>query len=209
MSESIDSGNKVLNFSSMILGSDIKENNFSINKSPEIKSGFFDSFSQQATANKFKSYLLQIKTDEQQISDIIMYASLLFDLKEYKKCNHVLIKCINPKYPTAMFLFYFSEYLMVQQRKQEEYMDNAETGYKHSNNKDLYKLYQSLKLHEQKEELSSPFIIYLYGVILKEMNLLEEAHTALLRSLQLFPFLWSAWIELTIISKKNDLMVYI
>jgi hypothetical protein len=207
MSESVDSGNKVLNFSSMILGSDIKENNFSINKSPEIKSGFFDSFSQQATVNKFKSYLLQIKTDEQQISDIIMYASLLFDLKEYKKCNHVLINCISPKYPTAMFLFYFSEYLMVQQRKQEEYMDNSETGYKYSNNKDLYKLHQSLKLHEQKEELSSPFIIYLYGVILKEMNLLEEAHAALLRSLQLFPFLWSAWIELTIISKKNDLMV--
>jgi hypothetical protein len=200
-----DSGNKILNFSSMILGSDNKDSG----KTTEHRgANLFDSFRDNTAvkSNTYSTYLKQVKTDEAGIADIITYASTLFDLKEYMKCNHVLRSYALPKYSTAMFIYYYSEYLIIQQKKQEEYMDNSEAGLKYSNSKDLYKLYQGLKLHDLG---GNPFMLYLYGVILKELNMLQEAKVILLKSLNLFPFLWSAWVEITLICRQNELIVNI
>jgi anaphase-promoting complex subunit 8 len=157
--------------------------------------------------DKYTTYHNNIKKDEADIKDILSYASTLFDLKEYMKCNNLLKNYATPKYPTAMFLYYYSEYIMIQQHKQEEMLENSELGSKYCSSKDVYKLYHVLKTYDMKNELNSAFMLYLYGVVLKELNLLNEAHNVLIRCLNSFPFIWSAWVDLTLISKQDDLYV--
>jgi anaphase-promoting complex subunit 8 len=156
--------------------------------------------------NKYSTFLNNIKKEEANIKDTLSYASTLFELKEYMKCNNLLKKYAVPKYPTAMFLYYYSEYIMIQQHKQEEMLENSELGSKYCSSKEVYKLYNILKTYDMKKELDA-FMLYLYGVVLKELNLLNEAHNVLIRCLNSFPFLWSAWVELTLISKQDDLYV--
>ena len=38
--------------------------------------------------------------------------------------------------------------------------------------------------------------MYLYGVVLREMDHAEDARAALIRSVNLFPWNWSAWVDL-------------
>jgi anaphase-promoting complex subunit 8 len=182
-----------INFSSLIMGENIQNNNN------------FDSSIRYE--NKYIKNLNNIKKDEIKIKDILSYASTLFDLKEYMKCNNLLRGYAVPENPTAMFLFYYTEYLMIQQRKQEEMLENSELGLKYCSSKEIYKLYQILKNYEMKNQLNSAFVMYLYAVVLKEINLLNEAHNMLIKCLNIFPFLWSAWVELALISKQDDLYV--
>jgi len=49
------------------------------------------------------------------------------------------------------------------------------------------------------------FSLYLFGVICKEVNQLAEARAVLKQTLNSFPYLWSAWLELLSISKTNDM----
>lgn len=159
--------------------------------------------------NKYQLYYLKLKNEEAQIKDIINYASILFDLKEYLKCSYVLRNYANAAFPTAMFLFFYSEFLIIQQKTQEELLDNSELGSKYHQSKEMFKLMQTIQTLEQNNNLdTSPFMLYLYGVILKELKMTQESKEAFLKSLNNFPFLWSAWTELSLISKQQEIVKF-
>jgi len=50
--------------------------------------------------------------------------------------------------------------------------------------------------------------LYLYGVILKLRNKEEKAKEVLIRAINKFPLLWSAWLELNMMLKKGDQAVF-
>ena len=152
-----------------------------------------------------KNQLFNTKQEELPIKDIVSYASTLFDLKEYKKCSFVLKTYAKPKYQTAMFLYNFCEYNLIEQKKQEEMLDTSEIGSKTFNSRDYVKLQQSLEPYYEKEELNA-FNIYLYAIILKELQLFDLCKSALIKCLNLFPFVWSAWIDLSLITKQCEMV---
>lgn len=156
--------------------------------------------------NSFAMLSKKLKYDEILIKDIISYAGALFDLKEYLKCTYVLRLYAVPKYPTAMFLYYYSEYMIIQQKKQEELLENSDLGSKYYAAKEMSKLCRALQQYNQNSELS-PFLLYLYGVVLKESKMINEAKTIFIKCLNQFPFLWSAWVEIALIAKQNEIKI--
>ena len=152
--------------------------------------------------NKYSLLYQQYKNDESGIKDILAYASSLLELKEYIKCSHLLSNYALPKYPTAMFIYFYCEYLIIQQKMQEEQLDNNDMStYKYSNSSELNKLQMNIARYEQN---FSPFMMYLYGIILKDLKRFNEAKTYFIKSLSQFPFMWSCWVELSLISKISD-----
>lgn len=203
-----------INFSSILLTSDRE----SLNSNPEMLNHLspkdallcnepMNSNNVKSKSNysnkKLTTMLKKLKYDEILIKDIISYAGSLFDLKEYLKCTYVLKLYALPKYPTAMFLYYYSEFMIIQQKRQEELLENSDLSSKYYPSKEMSKLYLTLQQYEA--ELS-PFCLYLYGIILKELNMMEQAHSALNRALNQFPFLWPAWVELALIVKQNEIV---
>jgi hypothetical protein len=70
-------------------------------------------------------------------------------------------------------------------------------------NKDLNKLLTAIEKSgfDIKED---PFASYLFGVILKDLNEKEEARKYFINSLNKFPYLWSAWVDLCLILEQSD-----
>jgi len=150
-----------------------------------------------------------LKKEEKPIKDIIAYASTLYDLKEYSKCIYILKNYANDKYPTAFFLYYFCEYLLIQQKKQEDISENSELAFKNNHNtNDLNKLLLAMNKSDHNFH-NNPFCLYLYGVILKDLDQKEEAKECFIKCLNLFPFLWGAWIDLCTITKQTDYVFYV
>ena len=158
-------------------------------------------------SKKFLNFYNKLKYDEYDIKDIVYYASALFDLKEFVKCSFVLKNYATPKYPTAMFIYYYAEYMIIQQKKQEELMENSDFGSKFYSSKELNNLLHVFSSFDVNNELS-PFMLYLYGVILRELRMFKESKSIFIKALNGFPFLWSAWTELTIISKQDEIVIY-
>jgi hypothetical protein len=172
-----------------------------------------------SSPNKYQNYLNKVKYEEFNIKDVISYASSLFDLKEYVKCSYVLKLYAIPKYPTAAFLYFYSEYMIIQQKAQEEFMENSDLGSKYSSSTEMSKLLQALNAFfdesvsapSNQNNISgstelSPFILYLFAIICKEMKIISQAKAALIKSLNIFPFLWPAWVELALLSKQNEMV---
>ena len=108
------------------------------------------------------------KNVEKNIKNILNYASCLFDLREYLKCSNILLEYNNPKFPQAMFLYNYCQYLIISQKMQEEKLENNENlNLKYSSCNNLNKL--EIQISQHCENLS-PFMNYLYGIILKDLN---------------------------------------
>jgi anaphase-promoting complex subunit 8 len=159
----------------------------------------------KVNALSLKSHICNLKQEESTIKDVLAYASSLFDLKEYKKCSYVIKPYAKPKYQTCLFLYFFSEYFLIEQKKQEEVMDSAEIGSKSFNAQEYLKIQKQLESFYQKGELDS-FNLYLYAVVLKELNLKDASKALLIKSLNQFPYNWSAWVELCLICKQSDMV---
>ena len=152
--------------------------------------------------NKYISLYQRYKNNEYKIKDILTYANCLFDLREYLKCLNTLSNYTNNETPTAMFLYYYCQYMIIQQKMQEEKLENSDNlNFKYSSSIEINKLQKELS---QKEENFSPFMNYLYGVILKDLKRYNEAKNYFIKCLNEFPFLWSCWLELCSILKIID-----
>jgi anaphase-promoting complex subunit 8 len=48
----------------------------------------------------------------------------------------------------------------------------------------------------------------LYGVILKQRDKVKQSQEVLVKAINKFPLLWSAWQELSLLLKKNDKQIF-
>jgi len=141
-----------------------------------------------------------ITLSEEDYEDVETYlmSKSYFDLKEYDRCNFFTANC--KKSPRAKFLHYYSAYLSGEKKRLDNMQDtpltpagSAESGPQQA--KYLKHLKAELqKLHENKE--LDGYTLYLYGIVLKKMLLMDQAKEVLLESIRLEPCLWGAWLEL-------------
>ena len=150
--------------------------------------------------NKYNSLYTEYKINEKEIKETLNYANTLFDLKEFLKCINVLSPLINPKYPRAMFLYYYAKYYLAIEKMQEEKLNNNENiALKYASPDKLNKL--QIELVQYKENFS-PFLNYLYGIILKDLKKYEESKIYFIKALNSCPFIWSCWVDLCFVLKQ-------
>ncbi len=130
-------------------------------------------------------------------------AKSYFDLREYDRCASFTKDAVTPR---VLFLHFYSRYMSGEKKR----LDNA-TDLIVNNDlatlKYLRELREELqKLHQQQEPGLDGYCLYLYGVVLKRLNLNPEAKEALLESVRAEPCHWGAWLELSgLVGDRNEM----
>ena len=114
----------------------------------------------------------------------------------------------------ALFLALYAKYMAGEKRKDEDsemILGPADNG---SNvNRELVFISRTLQarfqLQEKRSEKSQGWLEYLYGIVLIKGKDDEEAKRWLLKSIALYPFNWSAWLELgSLISTTDSVSIF-
>lgn len=120
-----------------------------------------------------------------------LLAKSYFNVKEYDRSAYFVRNCTTPK---ALFLHYYSQYLSIEKKKLDS-MTDTNCPPDPTQNEELKTLCAELKNHFYDNKLDG-FCSYLYGVVLKKLDLKSLAIDMLVKAVQEEPILWSAWFEL-------------
>lgn len=128
---------------------------------------------------------------------VYLLAKSYFDVHEYDRASFVLKDCKSAK---ARFLHLYAKYIAGEKRKDEDSemvlgpLDGAVTG-----NKELQGIITKLEGYfSEKEDWGEEdsWLLFLYGIALFKHKNEHDARGALIRSVNLYPYNWSAWQEL-------------
>lgn len=125
-------------------------------------------------------------------------AKSYYDCKEYDRCAFVVQNCTSP---VPKFMHLYAIYLSKEKKRIDNSLDNS--GTEASNAKDLTDLMVTLN-EEYNEQRLDGYSLYLYGVILKKLELNKLALTVLIEAVNMCPILWSAWLELSTLVKDVE-----
>ncbi|KAJ3653674.1 hypothetical protein Zmor_012913 [Zophobas morio] len=130
-------------------------------------------------------------------------AKSYFDLKEYDRCAYFTKNCTKPK---PRFLHYYSKYLSIEKKRLDS-MTDTNCPPDPTENNDLAGLCSQLKSDHYENKLDG-FCLYLYGIILKKLDLTNLAINVFVKAVNCEPILWCAWYELgKIIPDKNKIFL--
>lgn len=132
-------------------------------------------------------------------TDVYLVAKCYFDLKEYDRCSYFTKDCAKPK---AQFLHYYARYLSIEKKKLDN-MTDEKCPPDPTKNEALTDLCTTLKNKFYADELDG-YCLYLYGVVLRKLDLIPLAVDAFVKAVNKEPMLWAAWQELgQIIADKH------
>lgn len=131
--------------------------------------------------------------------DTYCLAKSFFDIREYDRASYFTRECTSS---VPKFLNLYSMYMAKEKKRLDNSPDNM-TMSGNSNLKDLSELMSMLNEEYNQKKLDG-YGMYLYGVILKKLDLTDLAVTVLLESLHLVPTLWSTWVELAPLIQDAD-----
>lgn len=135
--------------------------------------------------------------DPSELGDYYLSKSY-FDCREYDRSAYFSQNCNSP---VPKFLNLYAMYLSKEKKRIDNSLDHSTL--ESSNAKNLTDL--MLLLNEQyNEKKLDGYSLYLYGVILKKLELNKLAITILQESVNSVPTLWSAWLELATLVKDMD-----
>ncbi|KAL8615435.1 hypothetical protein ACOMHN_036255 [Nucella lapillus] len=123
--------------------------------------------------------------------DKVNLATTYFDLKEYDRAAHVVRDL---KRPLPYFLHMYAQYLAEETRRLDNTSDSISGQVSHDNTK-LRNMKTELSGKHQQRELDG-FGLYLYGVVLKKLDLTKMAVDVLVEAVTKQPLHWGAWQEL-------------
>uniref|UniRef100_A0A3Q4N7C4 Cyclosome subunit 8 n=1 Tax=Neolamprologus brichardi TaxID=32507 RepID=A0A3Q4N7C4_NEOBR len=132
--------------------------------------------------------------EDAQDLDALTLAKSYFDLKEYDRAAYFLKGCRSQK---AYFLYMYSRYLSGEKKKDDETVDSLgplEKG--QVRNEALRELRVELSKKHTAGELDG-FTLYLYGVVLRKLDLPKEAVDVFVEGIHALPLHWGAWLELS------------
>ncbi|KAJ8686394.1 hypothetical protein QAD02_022188 [Eretmocerus hayati] len=129
-------------------------------------------------------------TQPSEDDDACMLAKSYFDLKEYDRSAFFLKDCKTAK---ARFLYYYSVYLSGEKKKIDNMTDVPPDPLKN----DSLKLLCSDMRKEYLAGNLDGFGLYLYGVILKKLQLTSDATDVLVEAIHKQTLHWGAWLELS------------
>ncbi|XDV39145.1 hypothetical protein PO909_008425 [Leuciscus waleckii] len=142
----------------------------------------------------------ELTEEDAQDLDAFCLAKSYFDLKEYDRAAYFLRGCRSQK---AYFLYMYSRYLSGEKKKDDETVDSL--GQARTENGPLEKgQVRNEALRELRVELSKKhsageldgFALYLYGVVLRKLDLLKEAVEIFVAATHALPLHWGSWLEL-------------
>jgi anaphase-promoting complex subunit 8 len=135
----------------------------------------------------------------------LQLARTLFELREYNKCCYILKPFAKPAYQSSLFLYYYAKYLISEAKAEEEGLNKLD-GIKPTD-KELSDIEQDLKEYYNADKLNA-INIYLYGMICKKKGSNIDAINCFIKAINLFPCLWSCWIELVQLLSSNDRNIF-
>ncbi|XP_022924091.1 anaphase-promoting complex subunit 8 [Cucurbita moschata] len=144
-----------------------------------------------------------MEEDEVVDGDFYLLAKSYFDCREYKRAAHVLREQNGKK---SVFLRQYALYLAGEKRKEEEVVElEGSLGKSDAVNQELVSLERELSTL-RKKGMIDPFGLYLYGLVLKQKGSENLARTALMESVNSYPWNWSAWLELQSLCTTIDIL---
>lgn len=133
--------------------------------------------------------------------DVYDLARSYFDLREYDRAAHIIR---NTQSPVPRFLYFYSMY-MSKERKRLDNMTDKSNLNESGQFRDLSDLMVTLRNLYSKRKLDG-YCLYLYGVVLKKLDLKELAVTILIESINATPTLWCSYLELIpLLSDKDEI----
>ncbi|KAM9694918.1 cell division cycle protein 23 homolog isoform 3-T3 [Trichechus inunguis] len=138
--------------------------------------------------------------------DAYTLAKSYFDVKEYDRAAHFLHGCNSKK---AYFLYMYSRYLSGEKKKDDETVDSLgplEKG--QVKNEALRELRVELSKKHQARELDG-FGLYLYGVVLRKLDLVKEAIDVFVEATHVLPLHWGAWLELCNLITDKEMLKFL
>lgn len=124
-----------------------------------------------------------------------------FDLREYDRAAHTVR---NVQSPVPKFLYFYSMYMSKEKKRLDNMTDRSnlvESGHF----RDLSDLMITLRNLYSKRKLDG-YCLYLYGVILKKLDLKELAVNVFVESINAIPTLWCSYLELIpLLSDKDEI----
>ncbi|XP_060518320.1 cell division cycle protein 23 homolog isoform X2 [Cylas formicarius] len=120
-----------------------------------------------------------------------LLAKSYFYLKEYDRASFFVKNCIKAK---PRFLYFYARYFSIEKKKLDN-MTETNCPPDPTQNEALKDLCSELKSDFYDNKLDG-YCIYLYGIILKKLDLKTLAINVLTKAVQEEPILWCAWYEL-------------
>lgn len=126
-----------------------------------------------------------------------------FDIEEFERGAHFVS---NAKSPVPQFLFYYSMYKSKEKKRNDSYTKKdifTESG---RTNEHLTELMEEMRIMYAKRKFDG-YCLYLYGTILKKLDLNELAKEVLIESIHKVPTLWCSYVDLIpLLSNKAEIL---
>ncbi|XP_046857700.1 cell division cycle protein 23 homolog [Xenia sp. Carnegie-2017] len=136
--------------------------------------------------------------------DSYLMGKTCFDSKEFERAAFYLENCTSDE---CYFLKIYSLYLAGEKKKNNEKTDILGPLEKNTiKNKNLLQLKNELSKNQKSLD---GFSFYLFGVVLKELDLKQEALEMFEQSVGKEPLLWSSWLEIALLYSTKDKAKYI
>lgn len=122
-----------------------------------------------------------------------------YDAREYDRAAHI-IRASNS--PVPRFLYLYSLYMSIEKKRLDNTTDRSnliESG----QYRDLSGLMGMMRSMYSKQKLDG-YCLYLYGVVLKKLDLKEMAVSILVECIKQVPMLWCAYVELVPLLAGKD-----
>ncbi|XP_013103699.2 cell division cycle protein 23 homolog [Stomoxys calcitrans] len=133
--------------------------------------------------------------------DCYYLAKSYFDVREYDRAAYLVRNCESS---VPRFLHYYATYMGLEKRRLDSTTDQSNLN-DSGHVKDLAELLATLRSAYSHGRLDG-YGMYLYGVILKALNLNQAAQQVLVQSIRLAPMLWGSYVELApLITEKEKL----
>ncbi|XP_053675821.1 cell division cycle protein 23 homolog [Anopheles nili] len=123
--------------------------------------------------------------------DCYLLSKSYFHVREYDRSAYFTRNCVSP---VPKFLHLYATY-MSKEKKRLDNMTDSSVVSSVAHAKDFSELLSTLRTEHSQKSLDG-FCLYLYGVILKKLDLTEMAVRVFVEAINAEPTLWSAWLEL-------------
>ena len=141
-----------------------------------------------------------------------LLAKSYYDAGELLRCVHVLSPCDESSFEklnaVELFLWGYSLYLAGEKRKEEKMSEIKNPVEQHGVvNSNLHEL--DVELSEARLRGSGSidgFLLYLHGIVQKEMGRTDEARNTFCESARAFPLNWSLWLDLASLCASKDII---
>lgn len=136
-------------------------------------------------------------------TDAYYVAKSFFDCREYSRAAHFTQHC---RSPVPHFLHLYATYMAREKRRLDNMTDSSNLHQPATSTAEINDLLHDLRgLHAQR--MLDGYGLYLYGIVLKRIDLPEAAVRVLCEAVRAVPTLWSAWIELAPLVMDRERLV--